>query len=425
MTAEPAAGATEGGGALGPPLAGLRVLDLTRVLSGPIATLLLADLGAEIWKVEHPAGGDETRHIEPTRQGESHYFMAVNRSKRSLAIDLKDRRGRDLALGLARQADVLVENFRPGVAARLGLGFEEVHRVNPRLVYCSVSAFGQTGPEARRTAFDVALQAMGGLMHITGEPGGPPVRAGLPVADLMAGLVADSGILAALVERHHTGVGRYVDVGMLDTMVGMLSYYAGRFFMTGEEPGRAGSGHLSVVPYGAFPAADGEIVLATLSEGYWPRLCQVLGRADLAADPRFATNAARVGHRREIEDALADTLRRRPVAHWQRLFAEADIPHAPILSIGGVVRHPQVLARAMVRQADHPLLGTVHEVGPIIKFDRADPPAPVAAPLLGQHTRSVLHDVLGLEPDELDRLQADGVVATSAGDATPPGRSSA
>lgn len=406
----PSSAGTEGSPP-GAPLAGVRVLDLTRVLSGPFATLLLADLGADIWKVEHPHGGDETRHIEPTNLGESHYFMAVNRNKQSVAIDLKDPRGRDLALGLARRADILVENFRPGVAERLGLGFEDVHRINERLVYCSVSAFGQNGPEAGRTAFDVALQAMGGLMHITGEPGGVPVRAGVPVADLMAGLVAVAGILAALVDRDRSGVGRHVDVGMLDTMVGMLSYYAGRLFMTGEEPTRVGSGHMSVVPYGRFAAADGDIVLATLSEGYWPKLCQVLGRPDLADDPRLATNADRVARRDEVEEAVGATLRRRPVAHWQAVLGEADIPHAPILSVGQVLAHPQVLARDMVHTVDHPLLGPVGAVGPIVKFPGSPPPPVVAAPLLGQHTRSILSQVLGIDQDGFDRLLGDGVVA--------------
>jgi len=396
------------------PLAGVRVLDLTRVLSGPFATLLLADLGAEIWKVEHPDGGDETRQIQPSIAGQSHYFMAVNRNKASIAIDLKTDRGRDLVVALAARADVVVENFRPGVATRLGLDHEQLRQVNPRLVYCSISAFGQDGPDATRTAFDVAIQALGGLMSITGERDGAPVRAGVPIADLVAGLMADIGILAALTERASTGEGRYVDVSMLDSVVGLLTYYAGRYLMTGEEPARVGAGHLSVVPYGVYPAADGDLVIATLSESYWPRLCALLGRDDLGRDARLATNADRVAHRAEVEAAVSDALRQRSVAEWQAILTAADIPHAPILSVGQVLAHPQVVARGMVTQVEHPVAGGVGAVGSVVKFPGHEPTPARPAPLLGEHTIGLLHDVLGLGQDEIDVLVRDAVVAAAA-----------
>jgi crotonobetainyl-CoA:carnitine CoA-transferase CaiB-like acyl-CoA transferase len=397
-----------------PPLVGIRVLDLTRVLSGPFATLLLADLGAEIIKVEHPKGGDETRNIKPSKLGQSHYFMSVNRNKKSMALDLKHNRGREIALDLCRHADVLVENFRPGVAERLGLGYDDARSVNSRLVYCSVSAFGQDGPNSKKPAFDLVVQAMSGLMHITGEPGRPPVRAGIPVGDLVAGLVADVGILAALADRERTGAGRYVDVAMLDSLVGMLTYYAGRFFMTGNEPERVGAGHLSVVPYGVFPCSDGNIVIAALSEAYWPRICEAVGRPDLAADARFSTNAGRVAHREEVENALSQALSANTVAHWNEVLEDADVPSAPILTIGQVLTDSHLLSRGMIRQLDHPLLGMTDSLGPIVRFRDADPPPAVAAPNLGEHTTEILRGVLGMTDSQISSLASSGVVGISS-----------
>lgn len=401
------------------PLAGVTVLDLTRVLSGPFATLVLADLGADILKVEHPNGGDETRQIEPSVLGHSHYFMSINRNKKSIALNLKDPRGLEIALNLSRHADVVVENFRPGVAKRLGLDYETIREVNPGLVYCSISAFGQTGPDSKRPAFDVAVQAMSGLMQITGERDRPPVRAGIPIADLAAGLVADIGILAALFERESTGTGRYVDVGMLDGLVGMLSYYAGRFFMTGDEPERVGAGHLSVVPYGLFPCSDGEIVIATLSESYWPRVCEVVGRPDMASDPRLSTNAGRVAHRQEVDSKLSQAFREHTVEHWSEALQAADIPSAPILTIGQVLTHPQVLSRGLVRKVDHPVLGTTRSLGPILRFSDSEPPPAVAAPDLGEHTTDILRDLLSMNQSQISSLIAAGVAGTPGGSFRP------
>lgn len=399
-----------------PPLCGFKVLDLTRVLSGPFATLVLADLGAEIWKVEHPGGGDQTRRIEPTQRGQSHYFMSLNRNKASIAVDLKTPEGRQIVAALAQRADVVVENFRPGVAARLELDYERVASDNPGVVYCSISAFGQSGPLADQAAFDVALQAMSGLMHITGDPEGGPMRAGIPVADLGAGLGACIGILAALVDRGRTGQGRHVDMSMLDAMVSMLGYSADRYFMTGEEPARMGTGHPSVVPYGVFPAADGDLVLATLSEHYWQPLCVALGRPDLAGDPRLATNADRVAHRGEVDQAVADALSRHPVSYWQQVLSAADIPHAPVLTVGQALEHPQVAARAMVRRYRHPLLGDVPSVGPMVHMAGSAAPGPLPAPLLGQDTARILRRELGLSPERIDQLGASRVIACAVPD---------
>jgi len=394
----------------GGPLTGIRVLDLTRMLSGPYATLLLADLGATVWKIEEPGSGDETRRTPPVRGGQSSYFFGLNRNKSSIALDLKNPKGRDLALELAFRADVVVENFRPGVAARLGLDHLAVRAINPAAVYCSISGFGQTGPDKGRAAFDVAIQAMGGIMSLTGEPDSPPVRAGVPIADLVAGMLADVGILAALVERDKTGAGRYLDLSMLDGVVSMLSYMANGFFLTGNPPPRVGSMHATIVPYGPYPAADGEIVLATFSAGYWPKLCAVLGLPELAQDPRYATTADRLAKRPEVEALLTARLRTATVAHWDAALTEAGIPCAPIRSVPEVVVDPQVVFRGMVPELDHPTLGPIRIVGSPFTFEGLTKPAPVAAPNLGQHTRSVLESELGLSGLDVDELVRSGVV---------------
>jgi crotonobetainyl-CoA:carnitine CoA-transferase CaiB-like acyl-CoA transferase len=392
------------------PLEGEIVLDLTRILSGPYATLLLADLGAEIWKVEEHVEGDETRKIQPSQAGESHYFAGFNRNKKSIALNLKHEAGRQLALQLAQKADVLVENFRPGVTERLGIDWSTVQQVNPRIIYCSISAFGQTGPERTRTAFDVAVQAMGGLMSITGEVGGAPVRAGVPVADLVAGLLCDVGVLAALVERDRTGRGQYVDVSMLDGMISMLSYVADRYLMNAEEPTPVGSGHSSVVPYGAYEAGDGSIVIATVSEAYWPRLCAVLNLGEAAADPRFASNATRVEHRQEVDGLISGRLRTNTVAHWDHLLREADIPSAPILKVSQALNHPQVRVRGMVRKFNHPRRGPVEVLGSPLHFSASENPKPAAAPMLGEHTAEILQEILGLSGEELAQYVKENVI---------------
>jgi len=392
------------------PLNGTRVLDLTRVLAGPFATQLLVDLGAEVVKVERPGDGDETRHLPPLRDGESHYFLSVNRGKRSVVIDLKRPEGRELVLALAAVSDVLIENFRPGVIARLGLDYGRVSAVNPALVYCSISAFGQTGPLAERSAFDIAMQAMGGGMSVTGEPDGPPLRSGLPMADLGTGLFAAIGILAAVVERQRTGRGQLVDVAMFDAMAGLLTQHAGRYFMTGESTGRHGNGHPAVVPYGTYPAADGDIVIANLGERFWPKIARAIGRPELAGDPRFQTNADRLRHRDELDALIAAETRRLPVAEWEALFEAGDVPHAPVLSVGQVLEHPQARARGMVAEVEHALLGRIRTTGRPITLPAHPDPAPEPAPLLGQHTDEVLRELLGATPEQLRDWRASGIV---------------
>jgi crotonobetainyl-CoA:carnitine CoA-transferase CaiB-like acyl-CoA transferase len=392
------------------PLNGIRILDLTRVLAGPFATALLADLGAEVVKVERPGDGDETRHLPPLRGGESHYFMSVNRNKLSVVIDLKQPAGRDLALELARVSDVLIENFRPGVTARLGLDYESVGKVNPEIVYCSVSAFGQTGPLASRGAFDIAMQAMGGGMSLTGEPGGRPMRSGLPMADLGTGLFAAIGLLAAIVEKQRTGRGQLVDVAMFDAMAGLLTQYAGRYFMTGEVTERFGNGHPSVAPYGAYRASDGDIVIANLGESFWPKIARAIGQPELIDDARFRTNPDRLRHRVELEALIAAAIERRTVAGWEAIFLEHDVPHAPVLDVAQVLEHPQARARGLVAEVEHPTIGPMRTVGRALNLPAHPDPRPEPAPLLGEHTDRVLRDLLGATDEQLEHWRSAGVI---------------
>jgi crotonobetainyl-CoA:carnitine CoA-transferase CaiB-like acyl-CoA transferase len=392
------------------PLEGLRVLDLTRVLAGPYATMTLGDLGAEVIKVERPGEGDETRHVEPLKEGESHYFIAVNRNKLGMAIDMKQPAGREILVDLARHSDVLIENFRPGVAQRLGLDPEAMLAINPRLVYCSISAFGQTGPYASRSAFDIAIQAMSGVMSLTGEPGGPPTRMGLPMADLCGGLFAVIAVLSGIYERERTGKGQFIDFSMLDGMVGMLMYMASRVFMTGEDTPKIGTGHHGIVPYGAFPAADGYLVIANIGEMFWPKICSAIGRPELAGDERYDTNSKRLARRDEVDRLLTEALATRTVAEWDEIFEKHDVPHAPILQVSEVLAHEQVLARGMVGEYEHPRLGRFPAVGRAIRFP-AHAEAPIKPPpLLGEDDERVLRDLLGYDEERIAKLRLDGVI---------------
>jgi crotonobetainyl-CoA:carnitine CoA-transferase CaiB-like acyl-CoA transferase len=398
------------------PLEGLRVLDLTRVLVGPFATMMLGDLGAEVIKVERPGEGDETRHVEPFRNGESHYFQAVNRSKLGIAVDMKQAAGREILVELARRSDVFLENFRPGVAKRLGLDYETLRVVNPRLVYCSISAFGQTGPYSSRSALDIAIQAMSGVMSLTGEPGGPPTRMGLPMADLSGGLHAVIGVLSGIYERERTGLGQFVDFSMLDGMVGMLMYMATRVFMAGEDSAKIGTGHLGIVPYGAYAASDGHLVIANIGELFWPKICAAIGRPELALDSRYETNAKRVAHRAEVDALLREALAARTVAEWDAILEQHDVPHAPILEVSEVLTNEQVLARGMVSEYVHPRLGRFPTLGRAIRFpDHEDVPVK-APPLLGEDDERVLVGLLGYSPERMAELRRSGVIGANGAD---------
>ena len=392
------------------PLAGLKVLDLTRVLVGPFATMVLGDLGAEVIKVERPGEGDETRHVEPLLEGESHYFLSVNRNKLGVAVDMKRPEGREILLDLARRSDVLLENFRPGVAERLGLDHASLRAENPRLVYCSISAFGQTGPYASRSALDIAIQAMSGVMSITGEPDGPPTRMGLPMADLAGGLFAVIGVLSAVYERERTGRGQFVDFSMLDGMVSLMMYMAGRVFMTGEDSPKIGTGHLGIVPYGAYRASDGWIVIANIGEVFWPKICAAIGRPELASDPRYDTNPRRVARRQEVDALLKAALAGRTVAEWDAILERHDVPHAPILEVSEMLANPQVRARGMVTEFEHPKLGRFPALGRAIRFPDHEGAPMKAPPLLGEDDERVLVELLGYAPERVAELRRLGVI---------------
>jgi crotonobetainyl-CoA:carnitine CoA-transferase CaiB-like acyl-CoA transferase len=340
--------------------------------------------------------------------------LALNRSKKSVVIDLGDPRGKDLVRRLALRSDVLVENFRPGVAARLGIDYETLAPLHPRLVHCSISAFGEDGPFADRPGFDLVVQALSGVMHLTGEPGGAPMRMGLSMGDLVASLLATTGIAAALAERAQTGRGRRVEISMLDGMVSLLAYHATRFLLIGENPEPVGSGHPSAVPYGAFRASDGYVALAPFSAVFWPKVCEALGRPELAADPRYDTNEKRVGRRDEVNTLVAAVVAERTVDEWCRRLEAADVPHAPVLTVAQALEHPQVRARGMVAELEHPTVGPLGLVGPGLRVDgshRSWAERASAPPLLGQHTRQVLVTELGCPEELVDELAAAGVVA--------------
>ncbi|WP_420991688.1 CaiB/BaiF CoA transferase family protein [Cupriavidus sp. 30B13] len=371
------------------PLAGFTVVDLTRVLAGPYCTMMLADLGARVIKIENPDGGDDSRHVGPFVDGESAYFASVNRNKESIALDLKAPRDRAVLAAMIAGADVLVENFRAGVMEKLGFTWEALHAANPRLVYCSISGFGQTGPYRERPAYDMVVQAMGGLMSVTGENGGNPVRVGVSIGDLGAGLYAAIGIQSALLKRSRTGLGERVDIGMLDCQVALLENAIARHAATGAVPAPLGTRHPSITPFDMFRTGDGFIVIAAGNDNLFRKLCAALGDAALAADPRFATVAARNQHHAELKDCLEALLAHAGSAAWSGRLEAAGVPHGPLQSVADIVRDPHVQARGMLLQAsigdDRPitLAGNPVKVG-------AAPAAFAAAPRLDQHREALL-----------------------------------
>ncbi len=397
--------------AWGGPLGGIRVLDLTRVLAGPAASLALADLGAEVIKVEPPGTGDETRTFPPFRDGESHYYLAINRGKKSIVVDLKSDDGVSLIKDLAAKCDVLIENYRPGVMDRLGLGYETLSGINPGLIYCSITGFGLTGPLRDRPSFDIVLQALSGALSVNGEPGGVPTKLGIPLGDLVGGINGPIGILAALHERSITGRGRLIDVSLLDGMIGMLGYLAQLAFFTGEDPKPQGSQHHNLVPYGAFPASDGAIIIACLTNSFWGRICEALEMPEQIDDPRFDTLEKRRDNRDMVNGMIAGFTAGRTVQELVDLLTEHHVPNAPILGITEALAQPQVVEREMVVETEHQTLGKIPIVNRPIRFPGDAQPAPAAPPVLGQHTDEILGDILGLAPERIAALRASKVVA--------------
>ena len=393
------------------PFDGLVVLDMTRVLSGPYCTMLLADMGARVIKIEHPKRGDDSRAWGPPFvNGESAYFLSVNRNKESVTIDFKNPDGRRVLNALIEHSDVLVENFRPGTLERLGLGYTDVHACNPRLVYVSISGFGQTGPRRQEPGYDAVVQAEGGLMSITGSADGPGYRLGVAIADITAGMFAAYGASAALFARHHSGQGPLVDVGMLDSVAALLTYQAGIHFATGGVPPRMGNRHSTVVPYETFEAADGEFVLAVGNDALWKKFCGVAGLDEIATDPRFATNRARVTAYEELRPLLEHTLRTRPRQAWIDDLTAAGVPCGAVRNIEQVLADPQLAARGMVVELDHAIAGAIHVTGIPTKLSATPGAIKTPPPTLGEHTDKVLEELLGLDQAERTRLQQSGAI---------------
>lgn len=393
------------------PLKGIRVLDFTRVLAGPSAALALADLGAEVLKIEPPDTGDETRLFPPFRDEVSHYFLSVNRGKKSIVVDLKTPAGIAVARDLATRCDILIENYRPGVMERLGLSYEELAKLNPRLIYCAISGFGMTGPLRDRPSFDIVLQALSGALSVNGEAGGAPTKLGIPLGDLVGGINGPIGILAALYERSVTGRGRFIDVSLLDGLIGMLGYLAQLAFFTGEDPKPQGCQHPNLVPYGLYAARDGSIIIACLTNSFWERICQALGRPEWCRDPRFDSIEKRRERRGEVNEMIAEFTRQRPVQELVELFTRYEVPHAPLLGIKEALAQPQAVAREMVVQTEHATLGKIPIINRPIRFPGEQQPVPNAPPVLGQHTDEILRDVLGLTSEQIAQLRAARAVA--------------
>jgi crotonobetainyl-CoA:carnitine CoA-transferase CaiB-like acyl-CoA transferase len=390
------------------PLTGTTVLDLTRVLSGPYCTMMLADMGARVIKIEQPRGGDDTRHWGPPFLGtESAYFLSINRNKESVTLDFKHARGRALLDQLIAMSDVVVENFRPGTLARLGLDYATLAPKYPRLIYCSVSGYGHTGPRSQEPGYDAVLQGEGGLMSLTGAPDVPPVRVGVAVADIVTGIFACQGISAALYARERTGRGQQVDIAMLDTVAAMLTYQAGIYFATGQPPQRMGNRHPTIVPYETFTASDGEFVLAVGTDEQWRKFCEV---AALDAGDRFATNRERVTGYAELRPIIAARVHTQTRSYWIERLGQAGVPCGSVRDLHEVFTDPQIAARSMVVPMSHPTAGDIRVLGSPLKLSDTPATQRTPPPTLGQHTESVLQRDLGLTRDAIDDLRAGGVI---------------
>ena len=403
------------------PLDGIHVLDLTRVLSGPYCTMLLADMGARVIKIEQPGKGDDTRawgppflypsgHKPPAGgpddRGESAYFLSINRNKESVTLDFKHAEGRALLVRLIAKSDVVVENFRPGTLTKLGLDYRTLAPRHPRLVYCSISGFGQTGPRTKEAGYDAVIQGEGGLMSITGPPDGPSYRLGVAIADVVSGMFAAYGVAMALFARERTGRGQEVDLAMLDSVAALLTYQAGNYFASGNVPGRLGNRHPSIVPYETFAASDGDFVLAVGNDEQWRRFCAVAGLPD---DPRFATNRQRVTGYDEVRPFVAERLRTQSRQHWIDRLTAAGIPCGSVRNLQELFADPQIHAREMVAQLEHATIGQLRVLGVPVKLSDTPGAVRTPPPRLGEHTDAVLHD-LGLNAAAISDLRRQKVI---------------
>jgi crotonobetainyl-CoA:carnitine CoA-transferase CaiB-like acyl-CoA transferase len=403
------------------PLANVRVLDLSRILAGPWCAQNLADLGAEVIKIERPGKGDDTRGWGPPFlrtaagvNGDAAYFQCTNRGKKSVTIDIARPEGQALVRSLAERCDVLLENFKVGDLARYGLGYEGIRAVNPRIVYCSITGFGQTGPYRDRAGYDFMIQAMGGLMSMTGErdelPGGGPQKVGVAIADLMTGMYSTVAVLAALWERNASGEGQHIDMALLDTQVGWLANQNLNYLVSGEPPRRMGNAHPNLTPYDAFKTRDGDIIIAVGNDGQYARFCQAAGLPQLATDARFRDNPARVAHRDALKAALAPVLQERTTAEWMALLEPLGVPCGPINRLDQVFADPQVVHRGLKVEVPHPVAGRLPLVANPIRYSRTPLRYETPPPLLGQHTDEVLREVLGKSPGDIAALRCGGII---------------
>lgn len=390
-------------------LSGIKVLDLTRVLAGPYATMVLADLGAEIIKIEQPGKGDDSRAYGPYKNGESAYFMSLNRNKESVTLNLKTPEGKEILKELVKKVDVLVENFRPGTMEKLGLGYDVLKELNPRLIYASSTGYGQTGPYSQRPAYDAVVQAMGGIMSITGQADGKPTRVGSSVGDIFAGLFCAIGILSAVHERESSGLGQMVDVAMLDCQVAILENAIARYEFTGEIPHPIGNRHPSIVPFEPFDTLTAPIMVAAGNDRLWVTLCELL-ELDLANDPRFITNPKRNENYQVLRPILAEKFMTKTAEEWQKMFDEVGIPSGPINTVDKVVANKQVIARNMILEVEHPVAGTTRIPGIPTKLSRTPGEIRMAAPVLGAETEKILSEYLGLTSDQVAELREKKVI---------------
>ncbi len=393
------------------PLEGIRVLDLTHVLAGPFCTQILGDLGSEVIKIERPGVGDPTRRMPPhTMKDQSLYFMSLNRNKKSLTLDLKAPEGKEIFYGLTRKADVVMNNFTPGTMEKLGLGYEDLKKINPKIVWASVTGYGQTGPYRERPSYDIIVQAMGGAMSYTGEPGKPPVRCGIPIGDLGGAVFAVIGILSALVSRSMTGEGRMVDISMLDVQLALHTYRAKYYFVAGEVPQPVGTAHVSNVPLRAYRTKDSALVIEAYIDHFFRNLCKNMDMENLADDPRFSTRANRLKNREELDRILEEAFLTKTTAEWWDLFIKLEVPSGPIYTVAEAVADPQVLSRNMVVEIDSPHVGKTRDLGSPIKVSGVDQTQYVYPPALGEHTEQILRNLLGYSGDKIATLKNQKVV---------------
>ena len=390
-------------------LDGIKVVDLSRTLAGPFCTMMLGDMGADVIKIEVPTRGDESRSWGPFWNGFSGQFASFNRNKRSITLNLKEKRAVDICLKLASGADVMIESFRTGGAEKLGVGYEEVRRVNPRIVYCSISGFGRTGPMAHKPGYDLIIQAYSGIMSTTGEADGPPVRTGFSMVDLFSGMMAYGSILTALMAREKTGRGQFVEASLLEGQIATMSYHAVGYLASGLVPGRMGSAHPALCPYQAFSSSTGFFILGCANDGLWRRLCPAIGREDLTEDPRFRTNTNRAQNRGELIPLLNEHFKTRTSAEWLQIITDAGVPCGPINSVADVVNDPQVAARNMLVSIPHPLVPDLKVPASPLKLTDTPPTVRRYPPTLGEHNQEVLAE-LGYSEGDMAGLKAEGVL---------------